>query len=387
MIRRLAFICTLAGAFVLLPQVARAAPANDSIWSATPIATKTYSVLEDTTTATTDYNDPYCEDYYRSVWFAYSASETGSISVSTIGSNYDTTLSVFKGTPGNLQAITCADDTNGNQEKVSLNVVQGRTYYIMVGSYWKSNGGQLNFSIGFTPASWHDWVSLGDPVLNYPDCQYLGETLHCWIRSSAGTLLWYRGDPRDYMYKTDLGGAIGGPPSCVLRSTRIDCFAIDSRAKLVQITYNGSSWGSWVTVGGSVFDRPSCMAIGSNGIDCYVTGTDGGLYRYSFNGFWAPTKRLGGQTGVRPECVRRGTNTDCFIVDLSGNLKKVTIASNGIMNESRTATNSAFLPGKSNTAKAKPAIELTSRPKSTVETAMKSELRSAKGKPPAATWR
>ena len=51
------------------------------------------------------------------------------------------------------------------------------------------------------------------------------------------------------------------------------------------------------------------------------------------------------------------------------------------MNESKTAANSVRLKGKSNTAKAKPAIELTIVPATTVAPAMKSELKSERGKP------
>lgn len=352
MVRKLLFFCAIAGGLAMHSTVVQAAPANDSIWSATPITTKTFSVQEDTTTATADYNyDPYCHGYYHSVWFAYTAQETGQINLSTIGSNYDTNLSVYTGSPGNLNQIACVDDTNGNQEKTSVNVLQGKLYYVMVGSYWKSNGGLLNFSITFTPANWHDWVSWDNSVLNYPECQYSGETLHCWIRSASGTLLWYRGNPRGEFYYTDLGGTVGGPPSCIVRATRIDCFVINSKAKLAQITYNGSSWGSWVTVGGAVFDRPSCLAINTNGIDCYVTGTDNGLYRFSFNGFWAPIKRIGTQaTPSRPECVRRGTGTDCFVVDSNGNVKKVTIASNGTAGSyTQIGTNFAYAPQCVNT--------------------------------------
>src|SRR5436190_24333307 len=57
----------------------------------------------------------------------------------------------------------------------------------------------------------------------------------------------------------------------------------------------------------------------------------------------------------------------------------MTIDSNGIMKDSRTTTNSAFLNGNSNTAKANPAIELTRTPSVTVAKQTNSELNSARG--------
>lgn len=348
-IRRSISICALAGALTLLPLAAQAAPRNDDIYSATRISTPTFSADIDTTTATTAYNDPYCFGNSATVWWVYTAARSGAVEADTIGSNYDTTLSVYTGYPGSLTQIACDDDSSGLQSVVNFSVQAGTTYYIMAARYGENRtGGALSFQfqVQSTEPSWHDWVSQGGSLLNYPDCQYRGSTLHCFARSSAGTFLWWSGDPRYSMNRVDLGGSIGGPPSCVVRSTRIDCFAINSNARLVQITYNGSNWGSWVTVGGAVFDRPACVPIGTAGVDCYVTGTDKGLYRFSFNGFWAPITRVGTQTTPsRPECVVRGTGTDCFVVDSNGNVKTVRIASSGSFSSfKQIGTNFTYAP-------------------------------------------
>jgi hypothetical protein len=49
-------------------------------------------------------------------------------------------------------------------------------------------------------------------------------------------------------------------------------------------------------------------------------------------------------------------------------VERMTIDSNGIMKDSSTTMNSGFLNGKSNTAKANPAMELTKTPRLTVAT-------------------
>ena len=87
-----------------------------------------------------------------------------------------------------------------------------------------------------------------------------------------------------------------------------------------------------------VVDRPrrqcqwqaACLAVGSAGIECYTGGTDKALRRYAYNGsYWAPVKKLGGSTVVRPQCVVR-SGTDCFTVDASKNLWTVHISSLGV---------------------------------------------------------
>lgn len=329
--KRLDLLVAFVGILSLHANAAQAAPVNDSIFSATAIRTRTFAVQEDTRTATTDYdNDQWCFGYNKTVWFVLTPPETGRVTLSTVGSTYDTTLSVYTGSPSKLGKIDCVDDTDGSQEQLGLDVVQGRTYYVQVAAYsGRPTGGNLSFGVSFTPASWHDLVSLGSSIRDWPDCQYRGTILNCWARSAAGTLLWWSG-PEDKLHLLDLGGSVGGPPRCVVRSPRIDCFAVDAKARLVQITYDGSAWGKWITVGGAVGGQPSCQAIGTSRIDCYLTGTDKGLYRFSFNGTWAPVRRVGTQViAARPQCVGGSGYTDCFVVDDVGTPRVVRITSTG----------------------------------------------------------
>ena len=58
--------------------------------------------------------------------------------VSTIGSVYDTTLSVWSGTPGNLTAVACNDDISSGQytqSQLSFSATAGTTYYFMVAPF------------------------------------------------------------------------------------------------------------------------------------------------------------------------------------------------------------------------------------------------------------
>jgi hypothetical protein len=113
----------------------------------------------------------------------------------------------------------------------------------------------------------------------------------CWGRSTSGTLTWTRSaDGNSWSSWTDLGGTVAGAVDCVVRGSRIDCFATNSANQLVQRTYNGTSWAAWVNLGGTVGAQPSCVPASSGlGIDCFATGSsDKALWRRPFNGTsWA----------------------------------------------------------------------------------------------------
>jgi hypothetical protein len=66
------------------------------------------------------------------------------------GSDYDTTLSVYTGTPGNLTQIACNDDFTSLQSAVIFNAVAGETYFLMVGAFDSGPGGNLSFRLDET---------------------------------------------------------------------------------------------------------------------------------------------------------------------------------------------------------------------------------------------
>lgn len=122
-------------------------PPNDDIENAKRISIKMPWVFSvDTSEATLDTSDPSCHGKSRSVWFKYVRPkkwEARQIELRTFGSDYDTTLSVYTGRPGNLQQIKCDDNTGGFQSKVRFKAEPGETYWVMVGSARNSPGGNL----------------------------------------------------------------------------------------------------------------------------------------------------------------------------------------------------------------------------------------------------
>ena len=73
------------------------------------------------------------------VWFSYTPTATGPVVIDTLGSNYDTVLSVHTSCPGTpANEIACNDDDPnqaGKHSWVSFSAGQDKTYYIRLGGY------------------------------------------------------------------------------------------------------------------------------------------------------------------------------------------------------------------------------------------------------------
>ncbi|MBZ5662422.1 MAG: putative Ig domain-containing protein [Acidobacteriia bacterium] len=120
-------------------------PPNDNIASATVITSSNYSGMVDNSAATSEPTDPVppcvvgsSNPDTKTVWWTFTSTGKASVTVSTLGSSYDTTLSVWTGTPGNLTSVACNDDVSSGRYtntllKFTTNI--GATYYILVAPY------------------------------------------------------------------------------------------------------------------------------------------------------------------------------------------------------------------------------------------------------------
>jgi hypothetical protein len=129
------------------------APANDSIENPVVIAAVPYQDAVDTRQGSTAEDDPYCAGRGATVWYAFTSPQSVRLEANTLASNYDTTLSVYTGTPGTLTQVSCNDDSNDSlQSRVRFNAQAGVTYFMMVGSYGDTPGGDLTFTVTEAPA-------------------------------------------------------------------------------------------------------------------------------------------------------------------------------------------------------------------------------------------
>lgn len=77
----------------------------------------------------------------KSVWWSWTAAASSSVTISTTGSSFDTTLAIYTGTAlGNLVLIGSNDDAGGTQSAVTFSAVAGTTYAIQVDGYSGATG-------------------------------------------------------------------------------------------------------------------------------------------------------------------------------------------------------------------------------------------------------
>jgi Ca2+-binding RTX toxin-like protein len=130
-------------------------PSNDEIANATQVASLPYSNTVSTVDATRSPTDPYCVGGSHNVWYTFTPENDMRVLANTFGSSFDTTLSVYTGSPGSLTQIACNDDSydyqNYYQSRLSFNASAETTYYFMAGSYADLSGGSLTIRIGEAP--------------------------------------------------------------------------------------------------------------------------------------------------------------------------------------------------------------------------------------------
>ncbi len=127
---------------------------NDFFVGATNIDTPTGTWNGSNTVATLEPNEPALDAAGTgggaSIWLKYNATASGSLTIDTFGSSFDTVLTAFSGsTLANLSRITFNDDSASTvQSSVNFNVVNGTSYYLRVASWGSTRGSvKLNWSL------------------------------------------------------------------------------------------------------------------------------------------------------------------------------------------------------------------------------------------------
>ncbi len=127
-------------------------PPNDNFAFAIVISSLPFTHSTNTVPATTEGSDPTpsCSFGFRdvSVWYRYTPPANGTVVADTVGSDYDTVLSVWTGSQGSLTEQACHDDISfpvNFQSKIELSLTGGTTYYFMVSGFF--TGGSLVFNL------------------------------------------------------------------------------------------------------------------------------------------------------------------------------------------------------------------------------------------------
>ncbi|HLO48744.1 MAG TPA: Ig-like domain-containing protein, partial [Kamptonema sp.] len=130
--------------------------------------------------ATSEVGEPTQNGTINSVWWSWTAPSSGTFTIDTKNSNFDTYLSLFTGSAlNNLSLIASDDDGGGNLTSlINLNAIAGTTYQIAVDGY-SSNTGSIQLNItdttpptasSFTPADNATGVAVGaNLVVNFSE--------------------------------------------------------------------------------------------------------------------------------------------------------------------------------------------------------------------------
>lgn len=132
---------TVVGATAAEQPVAVNLPAksNDDFDKAFGIDTLPFTGRTDTRSATRQAGEPSsCSAVLGTVWFKYSPTTSGPLTVSTFGSSYGAITGIFTGSWGNLSQVGCVATTIAD-----FNATAGSTYYFQVAG----KGGDLVFHL------------------------------------------------------------------------------------------------------------------------------------------------------------------------------------------------------------------------------------------------
>ena len=128
------------------------APANDNLANAQVIGGCSGSVNGSSVGATHESGEPQhfpaggpgaLGGGFRSVWYQWTAPSSGSVTVTTAGSRFDTVMAVYTGSAYPLSFVGQADDVSATDKtsSVTFNAVAGVTYRIAVDGYNNDGSG------------------------------------------------------------------------------------------------------------------------------------------------------------------------------------------------------------------------------------------------------
>lgn len=151
------------GAFLLNSTVALAPP-NDDLADAIPIDDPASFLHEQSTVGAT--HEPgeavascslyRTEDEEASVWYTVTSPDDVEVALFTLGSDFDTVLTVWVGDSGHpLTELVCSDDVGNNLwSSVAFTAQAGIPYYVKAAGNLNTDSGNLELRAGAPPQEW-----------------------------------------------------------------------------------------------------------------------------------------------------------------------------------------------------------------------------------------
>ncbi|GEM_PF-2291120 len=189
-------------------------PSNDDVVNATVITSLPYNYFQNTLWATIEPGEieSSCRQWsppsLHSVWYQYTPDRDQLMEFDTLGSNYDTILSVWTGTPPSLTELTCNDDDyeyDKTSSRLTLKLTAYTTYYIRVdtNNLNEQDGDLLSFYAQEMVSPANDNLAQAIPITSLPyttlqhtqaASQEEGEVIASCANSTEGSV-WYQYTP------------------------------------------------------------------------------------------------------------------------------------------------------------------------------------------------
>jgi hypothetical protein len=175
---------------------------NDNLASAIVVGGIPFTNAQDTTTATLEAGEPAASCGFnngKSIWYTFTSPVTSSITIDTIGSNFDTVLDARTGA-GFGANVACNDDTAGIglRSRITFTAIAGTLYKVRVQGYFNSGGSSvINFpppcvapvndnlasAIPLTSTTVNTTCATEEAGEEVPDCSF--------VAAPIGNSVWY----------------------------------------------------------------------------------------------------------------------------------------------------------------------------------------------------
>jgi hypothetical protein len=251
------------------PVAAPAGPANDAFASAQTLSGASGSVSGTSVGATKESGEPSHAGSAggASIWYRWTASASGTLTVDTLGSGFDTVLAAYTGT--SVSALTSIASNNdfgsGQQSRVAFRVTAGTTYRIAVDG-WSGASGlvSLNWAFAAVPVA-------PDTVTATIDTATAGPVVQ-------GTTVAFSGHATDslghgvsvYEWTSSIDGALSAAASFSTSSLSAGTHTIGFRARC-----SSGTWSAQRTVTLKVTAPPSAPANDAFDAPQALTGVSG----------------------------------------------------------------------------------------------------------------
>jgi len=255
---------------------------NDDFDGATTADPLPYTNTQDTTLASAGSDDstPTCGggSQNNSVWYSITPTENLPLRVNTLGSDYDTVLSVYSGERGSLQEIICNDDAPGAlQSSVAFDAVSGVNYHVMISSY-SAGGGNLTINLrrGLTTPSLVSPINSTTVSTNRPSFMWSavsGATqYYLYVANASNVAYAYQ------WFTAASANCVGGTGQCSATSPR----TLPGGSLTWKVRAgNADETGTYSTMGTFKVPTPPAAAILVSPINLQVVNTTKPIYTWN----------------------------------------------------------------------------------------------------------